>query len=751
MELEPDRGLGQNSRGPAGPPWDQWHEGVIARRSGPSRPRRTAPGAQDNARRRLLRKRNGVRPYFRRLVLAFLALGLPLSLPAEEPLAAIVERVPETARLRAWHDLLASRPHVAGSAGDAAVIQSISSAFREMGLEVEEHEFWALLARPLEHDVEITSPDHVSLVLTEEDIPEDPYDAQEGLLPGWNAYSGSGDVSGRVVFANQGTKEDFAKLREWGVSCEGAIVVARYGGNYRGFKAKYAQEAGAAALVIYSDPADVGYVKGLPWPEAGWFGETTIQRGSLLTLPWTGDPLTPGRPATRKARRLREEDVALPRIPVQPMGWGAAQEILSRMRGRVVPVAEWQGGLPFTYRLEGGDTLRVRVNVRQERKLMKTANVIGTLRGERWPDQLVMLGAHHDAWNCGAADPTSGTILVLEAARAFAEAAKAGHRPARTVGFAAWGAEEFGIIGSSEWVESRREQLERGAVAYFNADMATMGPDIGASGVPSLHAVIREAARGVPQPGGADDAFQAWLKRAPDASDATMPSIGAMGGGSDHVGFLCHAGVASASITADGAKGSSYHSNHDDLAWYRKVVGDDYAPALMLSRVDARVLALLADAPLVPLEPQHAAELSVSQLEELAKRATELKIALDIAPLVAAARHVSARGDRAIARLRAAASAGTLGKRELDEANALLIAMDRDWLDERGLPERPWYRSLLAAPDETSGYAAWQLPGLRHAVEAKDPAAITEMIARYNAVFDRMLAHVARLEAIGAR
>jgi N-acetylated-alpha-linked acidic dipeptidase len=673
--------------------------------------------------------------------------------PPAGPAALVeaVERVPEAARLRAWHDLIASHPHVAGSEGDAAVIRSIAGAFGEMGLEVEQHDFWALLARPVSQQVEILSPERVELRLTEADLAEDPYDAQDGFFPGWNAYSGSGDVSGRVVYANQGTKEDFAKLREWGVSCTGAVVVARYGGNYRGFKAKYAQEAGAAALLIYSDPADVGWVKGLPWPEAGWFGATTIQRGSLLTLPWIGDPLTPGTPATRSARRLREEDVALPRIPVQPMGWGAAQEILSRMRGRVVPAAEWQGGLPFTYRLEGGDDLRVRVDVVQERKLMQTANVVGTLRGARWPDQLVILGAHHDAWGCGAADPTSGTILVLEAARAFAKAANDGHRPARSVAFAAWGAEEFGIIGSSEWVESRGKQLERSAVAYFNADMASMGPDVGASAVPSLQAVILEATRGVPQLDTKDDVHAAWIHRAPDPHDATLPEIGPMGGGSDHVAFLCHAGVPSASITGEGSQGSSYHSNHDDLAWYRKVVGDDYKPALMLCRIDAKVLALIADAPLVPLDPQRGAELAQGPLDELAKRAVELKTTLDIAPLVAAARHVSARGDRVVARLRHAAEVGTLAGRDLDEANALLLAMDRDWLDERGLPDRPWFRSLLAAPDETSGYAAWQLPGLRHAVESKDSAAVDDMVARYEAVFDRMLAHVAKLEALATR
>jgi N-acetylated-alpha-linked acidic dipeptidase len=178
---------------------------------------------------------------------------------------------------------------------------------------------------------------------------EDIYSGHKDLTPGFNSFTGSGDVTSEVVYVNYGRKEDFEELEKLGVSVKGKIVLARYGGNFRGYKAKFAQEYGAIGLIIFTDPGDSGYMKGLVYPEGPYYDESSIQRGSLLTMPWTGDPLTPFEPALPmdgkiKTKRIKPEEVpTLLKIPVMPLPYGSAKEIISRMKGKPVPQS-WQGG-----------------------------------------------------------------------------------------------------------------------------------------------------------------------------------------------------------------------------------------------------------------------------------------------------------------------------------------------------------------------------------------------------------------------
>ena len=628
-------------------------------------------------------------------------------------------------RLAAWHEMTSSRPHVAGSPGDAALVAALAGAMAEMGLAVEKQELWLYLPHFVAAEVEVVAPQRVVLDLQEDALPEDPYSAHSELLPGWNAYSGSGEATAGVVYANRGTKEDFARLAELGVEVAGKIVVARYGGNFRGYKAKFAEQAGAAGLIMYLDPEDYGYVRGLMWPEGGWANGSMIQRGALLTLPYPGDPLTPGVAAVAPPGegggpptgdgRLAPEAVAMPAIPVQPIGWRAASEVLSRMHGPAVP-DEWQGALPFNYRLTGGDDLVVRLRVEQERKLTRTWNVVGTLAGERLPDQEVVVGCHHDAWSFGAGDPNAGTMLVLEAARAFSAAAAAGRRPDRTLVFAHWGAEEQGIQGSVEWVEAHAERLRANAVAYLNLDMAAMGPRFGGSASPPLARPIREAARAVASPvDGAGTVYDEWAARGDGG--AAEPRLGALGGGSDHVGFYGHLGVPSASMGGGGSDGVSYHSNYEDLAWYRAVVGDDYAPARMLTQMVVTFLARFAEADLLPLEPAAYGDGAAERLQALVRQAGDGERRGALERLAAAA---SAAAERWRTVEQAAAgrlAAGALDAAAVEAANRELRAADRAWVSRRGLPGRPWYRNLYAAPDADSGYAPWLLPGLTAVIE----------------------------------
>lgn len=654
--------------------------------------------------------------------------------------------------LREWHDLIASRPHAAGSEGDAQVIAAIAGAFDTMGLDVEVHRFTAYLSRPVSASLRLMAPSEVELPLTEVALPGSTYsELEEDLLRlGWNAYSGSGAAEGEVVYANHGRKEDFEKLAELGVDCEGKIVLARYGGNFRGYKAKFAEEAGAAGLIIFTDPKDSGYGRGLETPEGGWANCDQIQRGSLKTLPWSGDPLTPGIEATEDAARLDPEDVALPRIPVQPVGWQAAAQIMAPMEGASVP-KDWQGGMPFRYRLEGGAGVRVRLEVQQERALVETANVLGTLRGTLSAETApgIIVGAHHDAWVYGADDPTSGTIAMLETARAItAQVAASGRPPRRTVTFAAWGAEEHGIIGSCEWVEGNRQALIEGADLYVNLDAAASGLRLGVSASPSLTSLIHGAAAAVPQPGTAPviSALDAWRGEAAD-----LPEPGFLGGGSDHVSFLALCSIPAASISARGAPGTAYHSLYDDLTWYRRVVGEDYESARLIARITAVAVDRASTAPILPIDLGKPARALSRAARELLEAEPELFGPAGLEAVIGRAEGQAVAAEELTGRLRAAARSGALDDARCRLADELLRGLERAWLSESGLPGRPWYRNLYTAPDESSGYAAWPLPGLQKAAADADNRIAREQVDHLGAVLQRRSGCLAALRVLVAQ
>lgn len=672
--------------------------------------------------------------------------GVPLAeaaafLEREAQLAAI----PNVGRLAEWHAAFTREVHPAGSDADRRMAEQLAEAFSSLGLSVERQALDILLPRLVSAQVDVcTAEGEITLPLSERPIPQDPA-VRESAPPGWNAWSGSGAAEGEVVYAHRGLKADFERLEALGIPVRGRIVVARYGGSFRGMKAHWAERAGAAGLLLFTDPADDGYGRGLPYPEGGYANETSIQRGAVVALNWPGDVLTPGCAASAEAARLDPAALPLPGIPVQPLGWAAALEILSRMRGHEVPEG-WQGGLPLRYRVEGGPELRVRMRVEQPREIVRVENVVGILRGARFPEQMVVVGCHYDAWTHGAGDPHAGSIVLYEMARAFAERARAGVPPDRTVVFANWAAEEFGIIGSTEWVEARRDELQAHGVAYLNLDMAAMGPDFSCSASPLLQGVIEESLALVPQ------ARDAQGRSVADVLGAAGGlKFGDLGGGSDHVAFQAHAGVPSFSLGAGGSRGVSYHTAYDTLAWYRATVGD-YEPALMLARVGARVVHRLANAALIPYSPERYAAALGRHGESLLSRAKELQRTALLSAQDAASWSEWGRpqAQLAILRLREGLDAGRLDAGQQARLNRHLLALERTWLHAAGLPGRPWWKSLYGAPDPDSGYVAWMLPGVRLALERGDEVQMRESRAALQQALRRLqdelqaLAHAAQ-------
>lgn len=674
-----------------------------------------------------------------------LACWLPDSRDVYERFEQALLGLIDAGSLRLYHDLFAAEPHPAGSDGDARMIARLEDIFDSMGLGVERHEFDALLSFPISAALEIRSPVQEPLRLIEQVLPEDPYSAHAGLGIGFNAYSGSGEIEAGVVYANLGRRQDFEALAALGVEVRGRIALIRYGGLYRGLKVHNAEAAGAAGVILYTDPAESGWTRGAPWPEGGFSNATSIQRGSVLAKAFAGDPLTPYIEASEFAPRLDPDDAGLPTIPVQPVGWDAAARIMRLMTGTPLPAdleRAWKGALPVEYRLDGGEVLRVRLRVEQDRRITRTANVVARLQGQRRPDELIILGCHHDAWTFGASDPTAGLICLFEAARCLATLAERGWRPDRTVVFAAWGAEEFGIIGSTEWVEANREALIRGAVCYINLDMAAMGADPGAAASPSLVRLIRQVARTVPSAGDPTmSVLDAWTR-----NGSREARVGDLGGGSDHLPFVCHIGIPSAALSAGGAPGVAYHTNYDSLAWYRHVVGEDYGPARMVAGMTTATAARLACAHLLPLDPRELPLRVAAFIDACAAQAREA--GLPDRDLGGLGEEVTALADAAEAlwpALLALVEHSALSVDRLDDLNQQLRALDRLWFEPAGLRDRPWFRSLLVAVDPATGYGTWPLPSIREAIASGTPARLAIAVDQLR---ERVAAHARGLREL---
>ena len=494
---------------------------------------------------------------------------------------------------------LTENPHIAGTPVNEKVKDYIVSSMGEAGLEVETYPYEVYMSSgPGESCVEVITPEEIVLDQQERVLEEDPYSNHPELKKGWNAYSGSGEVTAEIVYVNYGTKADFEKLEELGVSVKDKIVIARYGGNFRGYKAKFAEAQGATGLIIYTDPKDSGFTRGLVFPEGVYYNDSGIQRGSLLTADWTGDPLTPYEPALpqddkNSPERLDPTEAGLHTIPVTPISYGAAKHIFKHMKGEVVP-QNWQGGLPYTYRLQGGSDLKVRLKVDQPKALTKVYNIVGTLKGKTHPEEWIILGCHYDAWAFGATDPNSGTAMLLSLSETLGELAKDGNRPDRSILIAHWDAEEHGVIGSSEWVEQFKEELQAKAVAYINLDAAVSGKNFRASSAPSLKTILAEATREVDYPYTEETVYEHW------SLGNEQPGIGNLGGGSDHIAFYMHAGVPSLSAGASGP--TLYHTNYDDFYFYENFVDPEFKMGPMVEAVMGTLSLRLANAKLIPYD-----------------------------------------------------------------------------------------------------------------------------------------------------
>ncbi len=616
-------------------------------------------------------------------------------------------------------EVISSEPHVVGSAANEKVAEYMKKTMEKAGWEVDYYPYDVYLPKePGKSYVEIISPKRQPLNQQEFVIPEDPYSNHPALHKGWNAYSGSGDVRGEVVYANYGTKADFETLKDMGVSVEGKIVIARYGGNFRGYKAKFAEEYGASGLLIYTDPADAGYMKGLVYPEGIYYDESSIQRGSLLTESFTGDPLTPFEPALPldgeiKIERLDPSEAELPNIPVTPIPYGSAKLIFQEMKGQAVP-SGWQGGLPFTYRQDGGHDLNVTHTVHQERDFVRINNVVGMLEGSEYPDEWVILGCHYDAWSFGATDPNSGTAMLLTLSEALGKLAKEGTRPKRSILIAHWDGEEHGVIGSTEWVEQLLEALQAKAIAYLNFDAGASGKRIGGSASPSLKRLLTESAKVVQHPDTTISLYEYW------AGGNEEPNIGNLGGGSDHIAFYMHAGIPS--LSAGGGGPTLYHTNFDNLHFYEKFADPSFQMGGTIAQWAGIMTLRLANASIIPLRFTRYARDIKKHFESATAQAKALNPSFEgFEEANLAIEQLQGQSQKLHEQLADHREMGQLNGAQIQFINNKLLQLEKNFLLEEGMPFGSWYKSLYASSDPFSGYASWVLPGIQYELEQKKP------------------------------
>ena len=689
--------------------------------------------------------------------------GFPDALLATERLQEdVVRAVPNPDTLRAQLIALSAFPHEAGTDRSRRVAEAILARFRSFGLDASIEHFEALMPRPVSRSLQLLSPERYTAQLREPPVPGDPTSGQQEQLPTFNAYSPDGDVTGDLVYVNYGVPDDYRILDSLGISVRGKIVIARYGGSWRGIKPKVAAEHGAIGCLIYSDPRDDGFFVGDAYPRGPMRPSQGVQRGSVMDMAvYPGDPLSPGWASEPGSRRLSiAEAQTLARIPVLPISYGDALPLLRNLAGPVAPEA-WRGALPITYHVGPGPG-RARLAVSFEWKTRPLYDVVATIRGAVYPDEWVLYGNHHDAWVNGAQDPISGQVSLDETARSLGALLRSGWRPARTIILAAWDGEEWGLLGSTEWAEKHAGELAANAVAYFNGDTNDRGW-FGASGSPSLEAFLREVARDVPDPSGrAASALEAAQQhrreeRARDTTRAgadTAFAIGALGSGSDYTAFIDHLGVASLDVRYGGAADAGvYHSVYDDYTFYLRFLDTALTAEVAEARTVGTAILRLADAPVLPFEFGTVARNYRRYADEIARLAArnDTTRGLDLAPLRGAVARLDSAAQRyesALAPLDRMTAAEVAARHDaLDRVNQILYRTERAVTDTAGLPRRPWFRNLIYAPGLYTGYGVKTMPGIREAVELRRPDEARAEAARVTSAVGHLADEVDRAAA----
>jgi N-acetylated-alpha-linked acidic dipeptidase len=655
----------------------------------------------------------------------------PSSAAREAATETTFKAIPSPDEERRQHHIFTAEPHVAGSKRNNELAEYIRDEWKKQGLEdvvIRQYDVYG--TNPKSASLEMIAPVTYHATLREAPLDADPDSRNPNISGAWSGMSVSGETTAAVVYAHSGNPEDYDVLRKNGISVKGKIVLVRYSNpySYRGFKALTAQREGAAAILIYSDPAEDGYKKGKVDPEGPWGPEYHIQRGAItydFMVP--GDPLTPGWASVPGAKRIPiEQATSMPKIMALPLSWHDAKPLLENMDGPLAP-ANWQGGLPFQYHL-GGERVKVHLKIEMENGTQPYYVVEGRIRGAELPDEWIVLGNHRDAWVFGGVDPSSGTASMMEMTRALGQLAKEGARPRRTIVVCSWDGEEVGLTGSTEWGEQFADELRAKGVAYVNVDEATSGPNFHGQAVASLAPMLVETSRTLQDPSGKSlyDAWKATADREKESGNQSgqMNESGVadsgladtrIGSGSDHTVFLNFVGMPVIGLQFDGPYGV-YHSAYDDFYWMNHFGDPGYGYHTLMSQLWGVTALRLANADLLPFDFATYAANIRQFVNELAKGKDVSP--LDLKPVKHGIDDFESAGKRLGESLQHALAAGKIDPELAASLNKGMMQVERNWLNPDGIPGRPWFKHILYGARFT--YAHLELPGLTEAVEKQD-------------------------------
>jgi N-acetylated-alpha-linked acidic dipeptidase len=659
-----------------------------------------------------------------------------------------------------WMKFMTSKPHHIGSPHGKANAEFMADLFKQWGYDTRVETFHVLFPSPKTRALELMGSKPFKAKLEELVLKEDRTSGvKTDMLPTYNAFSADGDVTAELVFVNRGIPADYEELERRGISVRGKIVIAKYGGSWRGIKPKVAAEKGAIGCLIYSDPADDGYVEGDVYPKGPYRPSFGAQRGSVMDMPIApGDPLTPFIGATENAKRLdRSEAVTIMKIPVLPISYEDALPLLQSLQGPVVPNS-WRGGLPITYHM-GPSVDQVHLKLAFNWDIKPLYNVIATLKGSEFPDEWVIRGNHHDAWVFGAADPVSGMVSEMEEARVIGEMVKQGYKLKRSLVYCAWDGEEPALLGSTEWVEYHQDELKKKAVAYVNSDGNSRG-FVFVGGTHGFEPFFNEIAGEVkdPQTGVSikQRSYARQMSQASSSNRAKMmgkPNIrmSALGAGSDYSPFLQYLGISSFNIGFGGeGSGGEYHSIYDSYDHFTRFKDPGFVYGSALASTAGRVMMRMANADVIPMnftsfyttvneyvaeiksmadEMRTDAELeqkmAKEKLFELAADPT-LKVAppilrsevpyFDFSALENSLVELRGKADEFQSLSTAAMSLSADKKKKLNE---ILYMAERSLVREEGLPRRKWWKHQIYAPGFYTGYGVKTIPGVRESIEER--------------------------------
>src|SRR5271154_4195270 len=655
----------------------------------------------------------------------------PASAAHETEIENKFKSIPTPDEERRQHRIFTAEPHVAGSKRNNELADYIASEWRKQGFDdvvIRRYDVYG--TNPKSASLEMIAPVHYQAVLREAPLDGDPDSKNPAISGAWSGMSISGEVTAPVVYAHSGNPEDYELRRKKGIDVKGKVVLVRYSNpySYRGFKALTAEREGAAAILIYSDPAEDGYKKGQVVPKGPWGPEYHIQRGAItydFMVP--GDPLTPGWASIPGAKRIPvEQAVSIPKIMALPLSWHDAKPLLANMDGPIAP-DRWQGGLPIKYHL-GGDRVRVHLKIEMDNSTQPYYVVEGRIRGAQLPDEWIVLGNHRDAWVFGGVDPSSGTASMMELTRALGKLAKSGMRPRRTVVVCSWDGEEVGLTGSTEWGEQFADELRNKAVAYINVDSSTSGPNFHGQAVASLAPMLVETSRTLRDPSG-KTLYEAWkasstrerseAKQSGAVTDLNVTDSNLadtrIGSGSDHTVFLNFVGMPVLGLQFDGPYGV-YHSAYDDFFWMNHFGDPGYRYHTLMSQLWGVLALRLANADLLPFDfASHAA--NIRQFVNELSKGKEMS-QLDLKPVLDAIDDFEAAGKRLDDSATHALASGAIDPKLAAGINHGAMQVERNWLNPDGIPGRPWFKHILYGARFT--YAHLELPGLTEAVEKQD-------------------------------